>query len=122
MFIAVDKVRTRAGLCEALENAGIAFVDVGMGLERRKGRVRGSCQVFFSGADAGRWRKAIPTVEGDGQDDYRALQLADLGALSAALAVGVWRRHIGQYQEETKDWLTRYVIEDNEILKRTEQS
>lgn len=122
VFIAVDKGPTRAALCEALEREGIPFVDVGMGLERREGRVRGSCQVFFSAGDAGRWRIGIPTVEGDGQGDYRALQLADLGALNAALAVGVWRRHIGQYEEDTKGWLMRYLIEDNEVLNRKEKA
>ena len=65
--------------------------------------LRGRCGALAEGG---------PNRRGDdGRDDYRALQLADLGALSAALAVGVWRRHIGQYEEETKDWLIRYVIE-----------
>ena len=121
VFVAVDQTETRRALCEALEEAGIPFVDVGMGLERWEERVRGSCQVFFSGADPSRWRTGIPTAEGDGQNDYRALQLADLAALNAALAVGVWRRHIGQYEEDTKDWLVRYIIEENDVLKKTEQ-
>ena len=120
IFIAVDKTDVRTSLCEKLETVGIPFIDVGMGIERRNGRVRGSCQVFFSGEDPGRWRIGIPTIEGIGEDDYRALQLADLGALNAALAVGMWRRHIGQYEDEAKDWLVRYRIEDNDLLKKRE--
>ena len=121
VFIAVDKTETRTALCENLEEKKIQFVDVGMGIELRNKRVRGSCQVFFSGEDPGRWRIGIPTVEGAGEQDYHKLQLADLGALNAALAVGMWRRHIGQYEEEEKDWLIRYRIENNDHLKKTEQ-
>ncbi len=120
VFIAVDKTDVRSALCQKLEEAEIPFVDVGMGIQRRNGRVRGSCQVFFSGEDPGRWRIGIPTIEGVGEEEYRALQLADVGALNAALAVGMWRRHIGQYEEETKGWLVRYQIEGNDLLKKTE--
>ena len=122
VFLAIDKTEIRTALCEKLEQTGVPFVDVGMGIERRQGRVRGSCQVFYSGEDSGRWRIGIPTVEGVGEEEYYELQLADLGALNAALAVGTWRRHIEQYEEEKKDWLIRYSIESNELLKRTEQS
>ena len=94
VFVAVDKTETRTALCERLEENEIPFIDVGMGIERREERVRGSCQIFFSGEEPGRWRIGIPTAEGAGEQDYHALQLADLGALNAALAVGMWRRHI----------------------------
>ena len=96
VFIAIDKTDTRKVLCQTLEEKGISFIDVGMGIERRMGRVRGSCQVFYSGENPERWRKGIPTVEGAGEEEYYALQLADLGALNAALAVGAWRRHVEQ--------------------------
>ena len=121
-FLAVDKTDIRKMLCETLEREGIPFIDVGMGIERPEGKVRGTCQVFFSGNNASRWRIGVPTAHGSGDVDYRDLQLADLGALNAALAVGVWRRHIGQYEEETKDWLLRYRIEHNDLLKRSEES
>ncbi len=120
VFLAVDKVDIRAELCEKLEETKIPFADVGMGLKRQQGRVWGSCQVFFSGDDPGRWRVGIPTAQGAGDSDYYELQLADLGALNAALAVGMWRRHIGQYEEEERDWLTRYWIEKNDLIKRSE--
>ena len=123
VFIAVDKAEVRAALCETLEQRGIPFIDVGMGVRLHQERVRGSCQVFFSGEDPGRWRVGIPTAEGaEGQRAYYDLQLADLGALNAALAVGIWRRHIEQYEEEGKNWLIRYLIEENDLLKKTEQT
>ena len=122
VFVAVDKTETRTALCEKLEQTGVPFIDVGMGIELRQGRVGGSCQVFFSGEDPGRWRIGIPTAEGEGEEEYYELQLADLGALNAILAVGTWRRHIGQYEGEAKDWLIRYWIENNDLLKKTEQT
>lgn len=122
VFVAIDKASTRSALCETLEQIGVPFVDVGMGIERRQGRVRGSCQVFFSGQDSSRWRKGIPTAEGAGDSDYYELQLADMGALNAALAVGTWRRYMEQYEEEEKDWLVRYLLESNELLKRQEET
>ena len=121
VFVAIDKRESRTALCEKLEELKIPFIDVGMGIELRKGQVRGSCQVFFSGEDPGRWRIGIPTVEGAGEKDYYDLQLSDMGALNAALAVGLWRRHIGQYEGEEKDWLIRYLMESNDLIKRTEQ-
>ena len=120
VFIAIDNTGTRAALCERLEQTGVPFVDVGMGIERQHGKVRGSLQVFFSGGDAGRWRVGIPTVVGVGEQEYHILQLADLGVLNASLAVGVWRRHIGQYGEDSKEWLVRYSVESNSLLKRAE--
>ena len=120
VFIAIDNAETRAALCERLEQTGVPFVDVGMGIERQQGEVRGSLQVFFSGRDAGRWRIGIPTVVGIGEQEYHILQLADLAALNASLAVGVWRRHIEQYAEDSKDWLVRYSVESHTLLKRTE--
>ena len=121
VFVAIDKEETRTALCERLEQMRIPFIDVGMGIELKQGQVRGSCQVFFTGDDPGRWRIGIPTIEGAGEKDYYDLQLADMGALTAALAVGTWRRHIGQYEGEEKDWLIRYLIDSNDLIKRTEQ-
>ena len=121
VFVAVDKADTRTLLCEALERLRIPFIDVGMGIERRQERVRGSCQVFFSGEVPARWRRGIPTAQGAGGREYYELQLADIGALNAALAVGIWRRHIGQYEQEEKTWLTRYWIESNELMNRVEE-
>lgn len=120
VFIAIDNMETRSALCERLERTGVPFVDVGMGVERNQGEVRGSLQVFFSGRDAGRWRIGIPTVTGVGDQEYHLLQLADLAALNASLAVGVWRRHIEQYAEDSEEWLVRYLVESNTVLTRAE--
>ena len=126
VFVAIDNTETRSALCEHLEQTGVPFIDVGLGIELRQEGIRGTCQIFYSGTDPARWRVCIPTSGGEGEkeygeDDYYDLQLADLGALTAALAVGTWRRHINQYEQEEMDWLIRYWIEQNELIKRTEQ-
>ena len=109
---------------KTLVQKGISFIDVGMGIELERWAMSvEAARSSILEKTPGRWRNAIPTAEGaEGAKAYYDLQLADLGALNAALAVGAWRRHIGQYGEEEKDWLTRYSIEENDLLKRTEQT
>ena len=120
VFVAIDNTETRSALCERLERMGTPFIDVGMGVERNQGEVRGSLQVFFSGRDARRWRIGIPTITGVGEQEYHVLQLADLAALNASLAVGLWRRYIEQYAADSKEWFVRYMVESNDFSKRAE--
>ena len=51
------------------------------------------------------------------RDDYdRNIQVADLNALNAQLAVGRWKRHLGFYADATAEHISTYSIFTNDIV------
>lgn len=58
---------------------------------------------------------------GEDEDElYRSnIQVADLNALNAALAVIRWKKHIGYYQDTTHESLSAYTLEWNDIAGKS---
>ena len=80
VFIAVDKGLPRRLVAEKLEEFGVPFIDVGMGIEEVEGSLLGQLRVTLS-TDQSREqvRSTLPLSDGDGEDDYsRNIQIADL--------------------------------------------
>lgn len=99
-FVCVDKGTARAVIIDLLIAKGIPFIDVGMGLSRKGGPIKGSMRVthFAKGqAKAVRDQNLVPTH--DAQDDiYKTnIQIAELNALNACLAVILYKKHLGFY-------------------------
>lgn len=50
------------------------------------------------------------------RDDYaRNIQIADLNALNAQMAVMRWKRHVGFYADLTNEGFTTFAVAVNEI-------
>jgi hypothetical protein len=59
----------------------------------------------------------IPFVDDAGGDDYsRNVQIADLNALNAALAVIRWKKLLGFYRDLDREHHTTYTIDGNMLL------
>ncbi len=118
VFIAVDKGRPRRLVAEKLEEFGVPFIDVGMGIEEVEGSLLGQLRVTVS-TDQSREqvRSTLPLSDGDGDDDYsRNIQIADLNALNAALAVIKWKKLIGFYTDLEKEHTSLYQIDGNHLV------
>ena len=118
VFIAVDKGRPRRLLAEKLEEFGVPFVDVGMGVEEVEGSLLGQLRVTLS-TDRSRdqVRSTLPISDQDGQDDYsRNIQIAELNALNAALAVIKWKKLLGFYTDLEKEHTSLYQIDGNCLI------
>ena len=62
-------------------------------------------------------RHRIPFSDGDGNDEYsRNIQIADLNALNAALAVIKWKKLFGFYRDLDREHFTTYTIDGNQLL------
>lgn len=102
-FVCVDKGESRNGIFELLLGKKIPFIDVGIGLKRKDGPLKGTVRMTYYSADDG------PKVRDKGyaelstapDDLYRtSIQTAEINALNAALAVVRFKQLRGFYLEE----------------------
>ncbi|MFO1015777.1 MAG: ThiF family adenylyltransferase [Caulobacteraceae bacterium] len=102
-FVCVDKGSARAKIIDLLIARKIPFIDVGMGLNRKQGPIAGSMRAtVFAAGDGERVRaeQLVPTH--DNPDDiYKSnIQIAELNALNACIAVMLYKKHMGFYVED----------------------
>lgn len=101
VFVSVDDGLSRGLICRYLQNAGIPFIDVGMGLEKADGMTSllGLCRVTV-GTPAKQDHLATRLPVADDRTDalYRSnIQVADMNAMNAILAVTRWKQFCGFY-------------------------
>ena len=118
VFIAVDKGRARRLVVEKLEEFRVPFIDVGMGVCELEGSLMGQMRVTMSTDwSRGLVHSTIPMSDIDGEDDYsRNIQIADLNALNATLAVIKWKKHIGFYTDIEREHTALYQIDGNHLV------
>ena len=118
VFVAVDNNEVRGWLLRELDSIGIPFVDVGMGIEKTDekllGIVRTSfCETLRSSA-AERGGGGLPDV-----GEYeRNVQIVELNALNAALAVIRWKKHREFYLDLGHETRSTYTIDGNHMSNR----
>ena len=102
-FVCVDKGSSRARIFDVLIGAGIPFIDVGMGLKKKTAGLTGSMRVtefLPDKATAVRGCKFAAEVD-EPENVYRAnIQIAELNALNASLAVIKYKQLRGFYRAD----------------------
>ncbi|RYY38130.1 MAG: ThiF family adenylyltransferase, partial [Sphingomonadales bacterium] len=117
LFICVDDAATRRLAAVYLESGGRSFIDVGLGLQLSGTGVFGLARVTLSTPGARRPEHRCAQKALDVADPYRTnVQVADLNALNAALAVIRWKRLRGFYAGGRGEGLSVYSIESNDIV------
>ncbi|HPO87560.1 MAG TPA: ThiF family adenylyltransferase [Candidatus Hydrogenedentes bacterium] len=115
VFLCLDNGASRRLLVEKLEEFGIPFIDVGMGIQQVDGALGGILRITISTEaqrDCARLR--IPLSEDDGNNEYsQNIQLADLNALNASLAVIKWKKLFGFYRDLENEFHCTYTIDGN---------
>ena len=102
-FVCVDKGSARKDIFELLIRLGIPFIDVGMGLNRKQGPLAGTIRMtYYSAGAATETRdKQLAEFADDPDDIYRRnVQIAELNALNAALAIMRYKQLRGFYLED----------------------
>lgn len=104
-FVCVDKGSARAEIFNLLIAKGIPFIDVGMGLKRDAGPLRGMLRVtYYPPERAGEIRgKGLAEMSDAREDLYRTnVQIGELNALNAALAVIRYKQLRGFYSDDMR--------------------
>ncbi|KAA0090985.1 ThiF family adenylyltransferase [Paraburkholderia sp. T12-10] len=123
-FISMDAGEDKRAVVEKLEALGVPFVDVGMGLELVDGSLGGILRVTASTPQkrehvhAGR----ISFAGGGERDVYASnIQVADLNALNAVLAVIKWKKLRGFYRDLDREHHSTYTTDGNLLLNSDQE-
>jgi len=104
-------------IVEKLEEFGIAFIDVGMGVYLSEGSLGGILRATTSTpGQRDHVRKRISFSDDADRNEYDVnIQIADLNAFNAALAVIKWKKLYGFYRDYENAYNSTYTI-DSEML------
>lgn len=104
VFVCVDRGSIRRLLFQHLTAQRIPFIDVGMSLQLVKatGKLVGSCRFTVCTPDQQEhFTQYAPMDDDDEEAVYRQnIQIADMNALNAQLAVMKWKQYFGFYQDD----------------------
>ncbi len=102
----------------ALSEAGVPFIDSGVSITLDNCAVRGVVTTSAYAAGSLAWKDAIPNARVEGNvPGYRNVQLPEVNALAAALAVMEWRRRTEQYVSASASFLHKFRLETPRIVK-----
>ena len=102
----------------ALSESAVPFIDSGVSITLEDDAVRGAVTTSFYAAGSEAWKGAIPNAKVNGDvPGYRNVQLPEVNALAASLAVMEWRRRTEQYVSVSSSFLHKFRLESPRIVK-----
>lgn len=112
VFVAVDHGPSRGIIARHLAAKGIAFVDVGLGVDRspEDTKLFGRIRVTAVQQETKALLETLPVADDAADAVYNNIQVAELNALNAMLAVIVYKQKIGFYSEDLPVNTLRYVL------------
>ncbi|MES2651083.1 MAG: ThiF family adenylyltransferase [Bacteroidota bacterium] len=121
VFISIDKGESKKIIIDYLNKKNIGFIDVGIGIEITDDNSLIGLVRVTSSSD-GKIEKLISKgrisfSEGNEDDEYgQNIQIAELNALNASLAIIKWKKICGFYYDIDKEMHSLYSIDDNSII------
>lgn len=117
VFIAIDNGKARKLIVEKLEEFGLGFIDVGLGVKEKNGVLSGIVRTTTSTPDNRSMKIKLSFGGGGDEDDYtRNIQIAELNALNAILAVVRWKKLVGFYGDIEHEYHSLYTINGNYLI------
>jgi hypothetical protein len=115
VFLCLDKSSVKRLIVDKLQEYGVAFIDVGMGIVMTNDSL---CGILRTTTGTQNYiSHKVPLSDGDENNEYdQNIQIADLNALNAALAVIKWKKLFGFYHDFEKEHNSLYTIDGNIII------
>lgn len=105
-FVCVDKGTSRTDIVNLLTTMGIPFIDVGMGLNRKNGKIKGMIRTSYFSTDEAQiaeGKSRIPLTDNPDNVYKTNIQIGELNALNACLAVIKFKQLRGFYMGAMDD-------------------
>lgn len=115
VFLCMDPVPEKKLIIDHLQARNIPFIDVGMGLYENDGSIGGKVRTTTSVPGMQQHiARRISLVQTEGANEYeRNIQIAELNALNAALAVIKWKKLRGFYFDLGEEHHSTYTLTGN---------
>lgn len=121
VFLCVDKAPVRKLVSDFLIREKIAFIDVGMELELVEEQLSlvGTCRTTLCTPEKSDHFSRHVSLDGDPVDElYKSnIQVADMNALNAVMAVIKWKKYCGFYQDCYREHQSVYAINAHQLTR-----
>jgi len=119
VFLCLDVGAAKRAAVERMVGNGIPFIDTGIGIVLSDGKLGGIIRVTASTPQTR--DSAAPHISYSDTDDeaneYATnIQIAELNALNAAIAVIRWKKFFGIYRDQRNDFYIGYSIGTGEVV------
>lgn len=119
VFLCLDNGNAKKLIVKMLEENGMPYVEMGMGLYLDGDSLAGVLRVTTSTENKPghvRVRDRIPFSNGDVKNEYsQNIQIAELNAFSAVLAVMKYKKIFGFYKDYEEEHFSTYTIDGNTL-------
>jgi hypothetical protein len=124
-FLSFDAGQSKAALVARLSERGVNFIDIGMGLELGEAGLSGILRVTTVLPARQQVPSAlarIPMAGGGAENVYASnIQVADLNALNAIMAVIKWKKICGFYCDLEGEQHSTYTLDGNMLLNKVDE-
>jgi hypothetical protein len=118
IFLCIDANDGKLDLVRAIESLDIPFIDTGIGVLPSESGLTGLIRVSTSAKETREEARRHMSLGADGGNNLYStnIQVGELNALNAMLAVIRWKKMYGFYRDASKDHYTGYSIATNDIV------
>lgn len=117
VFICIDTGAIKKYIFEYLLDGKIPFIDTGMEVSVANNSLLGTVRTTLVTENQNNHVEKRVSFADREDDDYESnIQIADLNALNALLAVIKWKKYFGFYQDQESEYTTLYSTNVNEIF------
>jgi len=117
VFLTLDSGAAKKLIIEKLESFGTPFIDTGMGVLEKNGSLVGILRTTLSTDEQRQHVAQRISLDDGGDNEYdQNIQISDLNALNAILAVIKWKKLCGFFLDLEHEFSSLYTIDGNHLL------
>jgi hypothetical protein len=117
VFICIDSNSGRSMIISELKKRGVTFIDVGLGVNVTDENLVGMLRVTVGSTSMyDHLAERIGTEEVDDNEYATNIQIADLNALNALMAVMKWKKMCGFYQDLIQEHHSTFTINTGQLI------
>ncbi len=116
VFISIDSGQQKKVIIDSLIKKCIPFIDCGIGVEIVDQKLRGTIRATSSNTSSTNLFERISFAETSSDAYNQNIQISELNALNAALAVIKWKKMCLYYHDITNGYNSLYNIDENKVI------